>query len=157
MRVWQKTVLAGVCCMFVWAVVAAQSAKFDYVGTKKCKICHKTQLETWEKQKHAKAWEALNDEEKKNSKCIGCHTTNGPEMPNVTCEACHGPGSGYSKPTIMNKAKYKANHEEQHKKAVEAGLVIPTKETCVKCHNEESPTFKGFDYEKYKAKIKHWD
>ncbi len=157
MRVWQKAILTGVCCVFVGMVVAAQSAEYDYAGTKKCKICHKDEYEIWEKKKHAKAWDTLSAEEKKNEKCIGCHTTNGPEMPDVTCEACHGPGSEYSSPMIMNKAKYKANPEQQHKKAIEAGLQFPTKETCVKCHNEKSPTFKGFDYEKQKAQIKHWD
>lgn len=157
MSIWQKAVLTGVCCLFVGMVVAAQSAEHDYAGSKKCKICHKEQYEIWEKKKHAKAWDALNDEQKKKSECIGCHTTDGPDMPNVQCEACHGPGSEYSKPTIMNKARFKANPEEQLKLAVEAGLVIPTKETCVECHNEKSPTFKGFDYEKHKAQIKHWD
>jgi hypothetical protein len=40
-------------------------------------------------------------------------------------------------------------------KAIAAGLVIPTKELCVKCHNAESPNFKGFDFEEYYAKITH--
>jgi len=41
-------------------------------------------------------------------------------------------------------------------KAEEYGMIKPvTKEVCVSCHNEESPTFKGFDFEKMVAKIAH--
>jgi hypothetical protein len=35
------------------------------------------------------------------------------------------------------------------------GLVMPNKDLCVKCHNDGSPTFKGFEFEKMAAKIAH--
>ena len=34
-------------------------------------------------------------------------------------------------------------------------MVIPTAETCTVCHNDKSPTFKEFDFEKMAAKIAH--
>ena len=35
------------------------------------------------------------------------------------------------------------------------GLVAPDEKLCTGCHNEESPTFEGFDYEKMLKKIAH--
>ena len=40
-------------------------------------------------------------------------------------------------------------------KGVDYGLKDPDKKNCVSCHNEKSPTFKGFDFEKYVAQIAH--
>jgi hypothetical protein len=31
----------------------------------------------------------------------------------------------------------------------------PDEKTCLKCHNADSPTFKGFDYKAALAKIEH--
>ena len=35
--------------------------------------------------------------------------------------------------------------------SVAAGMVVPNEAICKKCHNAESPTFKGFDYAKGRA------
>jgi len=35
------------------------------------------------------------------------------------------------------------------------GLVIPTEETCKRCHNEKGPSFKGFNFKEMFAKIEH--
>jgi hypothetical protein len=40
---------------------------------------------------------------------------------------------------------------------MQKGLVIPDEQVCIKCHNEESPDFKGFDFDEYFAKIAHPD
>ena len=56
----------------------------------------------------------------------------------------------------MNKKKYKANPEVQRKMALEAGLIITTDEqTCKKCHNENSPHYKGFDFKVRYEEVKH--
>lgn len=39
--------------------------------------------------------------------------------------------------------------------AIENGLLIPDEETCKACHNENSPTFQGFDFEEDWKKIEH--
>jgi len=44
---------------------------------------------------------------------------------------------------------------KDHYAAVAAGLVVPTEETCTACHNDTSPTCKGFDFAEYSAKIAH--
>ena len=35
------------------------------------------------------------------------------------------------------------------------GLIMPTEEVCVACHNDESPHFKGFDFAEYVKQITH--
>ena len=134
-----------------------------YVGVKKCKTCHKKQHKIWATASHAKALSVLSADEQKNPECLQCHTTGygqpaatGAILENVQCEACHGPGSLYKSAKIMSKSKFKKDPEAAHAKAVEAGLIIPTEETCKTCHNEKSPSFKGFDFKASLEKIKHW-
>jgi hypothetical protein len=140
----------------------------EYVGADKCKICHKGEAkgniwEIWEKGPHAKAYQALVDKKdgsEKNAKCLPCHTTgmgkatgyvlgdttaHNKAMANIGCEACHGPGADYK---AMNIMKDKA-------KAVENGLMVSDEKACKTCHNESSPTFKGFDFATYWKKIEH--
>jgi hypothetical protein len=115
---------------------------FHYIGEKKCKLCHKDQFNSWAETPHAKAWDALSAEEQKNAECIQCHITGISEkndtLVNVGCEACHGPGSDYKSKKTM----------EDLKLAAAGGLLPVTEETCVRCHNKKSPTFKSFEYEK---------
>jgi hypothetical protein len=44
-----------------------------------------------------------------------------------------------------------------YKKAVAAGMWEPSKDLkiCTSCHNDESPTFDGFEFEDMKEKIDH--
>jgi hypothetical protein len=132
-------------------------ASHTYVGNAKCKMCHKGEAkgmiwEKWLETKHAKSMTALNAEkgETKDPKCVKCHVTGfgdttayslaapKEEFANVGCEACHGPGSDYKSISVM----------KDKEKAIAAGLFIPNEKTCRGCHNEESPTFKEFDYAK---------
>jgi hypothetical protein len=147
------------------------------IGAPKCKICHgkKTgdQWTIWEESKHAQAFATLASEEsqkiaterglgdpQKAEECLKCHTTHAfvgrdvaiaksnkyEEAEGVGCEACHGPGSEYKSKKTM----------EDREAAVAAGLWIPAgAEDCQKCHNEESPTYKPFDYEARWAEIAH--
>jgi hypothetical protein len=146
-------------------------AQNKYVGAGKCKMCHMTkgkQYPTWSESKHAKAFETLKSEaalkigkEKgiaspsTDEKCLKCHATaalataslNGgiKNEEGVSCETCHGPGSNYKAPAIMK------NREA----CITNGMIIPDEKLCIKCHNSESPTFKGFNYATYHAKITH--
>jgi hypothetical protein len=133
----------------------AEEAQHEYVGNSKCKMCHKGEnkgmiWERWLETPHALSMETLDPEkgEDVNPGCLKCHVTGfgqptgySVEAPNedlasVGCEACHGPGNDYKKISVM----------KDKEQAVAAGLIIPTEETCTRCHNEESPTFKGFNY-----------
>ncbi len=145
--------------LFVGNISFAQSAK--YVGVAKCKMCHNksttgAQYKVWAASKHANAYKVLKDADKKNPKCLKCHSTAAgadktlltetiTKEEGVSCESCHGPGSLYKTTSVMR------NVEAAKKK----GLVIPSEKVCVKCHNSESPNFKGFNYKEYYAKIKH--
>ncbi len=129
----------------------------DYIGAKKCGLCHKKDgiLESWEKTAHATAYDKLTEEQKKDEKILKFYTTGkdtkGELLTGVQCEACHGPGSGYKTKSIM----------EDKEKAIANGLIIPDAKTCAKCHNAEAPTetlkatAKDFDFEKMKAKGVH--
>ncbi|MBN2237189.1 MAG: cytochrome c family protein [Bacteroidales bacterium] len=138
--------------------LAAQD--FEYVGAKKCKMCHNkpatgAQYDKWAESPHAKAMESLNAEEAKDPKCLKCHSTVGgvdaslvatlKMEEGVSCESCHGPGSKYFPNAIM----------KSREKSMENGLILPTEKVCKTCHNAESPHFKGFNYKEYVAKIAH--
>ena len=117
---------------------------FKYVGEKSCKTCHKVEYDSWLTLKHANAWAALKPEEQKKPECVSCHSTGKTAadslIVNVSCEACHGPGSEYKSMKIMKDPKLAAT----------AGVLPVTEATCLQCHNKNSPTFKAFDFAKAK-------
>ena len=149
-------------------------ADHNYVGVDVCKMCHKKaekgdQFGAWQKTKHAGAYDSLSSDKAKeiagskgienpqeSGECMKCHVTGyGLDASRydkkysiedgVGCESCHGPGKDYKNIKIMKDIEQaKAN-----------GLIIPTEETCTKCHNEESPTLKEFDFEARFAEIVH--
>lgn len=153
---------------------SAENAEHNYVGVKGCKMCHMApakgaQYKSWEESKHAKAYETLGTEEAKkiaaeqgiedpqeSAECLKCHVTGyGADASRfeptytmeegVGCESCHGAGKDYKNIKIMKDVEQaKAN-----------GLILPTEEVCRKCHNEESPTYKEFDFEARYKEIAH--
>lgn len=159
----------------------ADKAEYHYVGVKACGMCHKTekqgeQLKIWENSAHAKAFEALKSEEaaaiakekglekpaSESAECLKCHVTESGvdesqldakyvASMGVQCESCHGPGSDYKKMSIM-KDREKAIANGLHDISAEDGSAA---KLCVTCHNEESPTFKGFKFEEMWPKIAH--
>ena len=138
--------------------LAAQN--FKYIGADKCKMCHNKpdkgeQYNKWKAGPHANAMSSLSAEEAKDPKCLKCHSTAAivdakmiatlkPEE-GVSCESCHGPGSLYKSMSVM----------KSREQSIAKGLIIPDEALCKTCHNEESPTFKGFDFAEYSAKIAH--
>lgn len=162
--------------MIIVGNLSAQQRK--YVGTGKCKMCHKkaadgNQYAVWKKSSHAKAYQTLAgdkakaygkklgiDNPQKSDKCLKCHVTaynvdkkylgkKYKVTDGVSCESCHGAGGDYYKKKTMTGIASKKI------KAASVGLNTPDEKTCKTCHNDESPAFKGFDFKKYYAKIKH--
>lgn len=157
------------------AAIADEAPAPEFIGVDGCKICHKKaadgdQYGKWLETRHAKAFETLGTPEaakvatdkglegspQQLDECLSCHVTaHGVAAERlgkkytveegVGCEGCHGPGGVYKKKSIM----------EDREQALAAGMIIPTEETCTACHNDKSPTFKGFDFEKMRAKIIH--
>ena len=135
-----------------------------YISAKKCKKCHLKQYKSWKKTKMAASFENLkpgvNADAKKKAgldpdkdytadpDCLKCHTTGygrpggfvslekTPDLINVQCETCHGPGSKYSR--IMKK-----NKKFKRKEVIAVGFVVPLKATaekeCLVCHGGENP------------------
>lgn len=139
-----------------------------YVGTKKCKMCHKkedvgAQFTKWEAGPHSKAFESLASDKAKevaakmgiddpqaSGKCLKCHSsaynfteekqTDAFELAEgVSCESCHGAGANYKKKDIM----------KDRAKAIAGGMIYPAKEKmCTVCHTKDgNPTW---DETKYK-------
>jgi len=151
--------LLGMALFFI-ASVNAQNAQ--YIGAAKCKMCHNkaekgAQYTKWLASPHAKAMASLKGADLKNPKCLKCHSTAaGADQSliasitveeGVSCESCHGAGSLYKVATVM----------KDEKLAMSKGLVLPDEKVCIKCHNSESPNFKGFNFKEYAAKIAHND
>jgi hypothetical protein len=160
-------------CITVFSVAMVSGVNAaDYIGAKKCKICHLKQYKSWEKTAMANSLDNLKAgakaEEKKKAgidpdkdytadpECLKCHTTGygkpggfksikeTPKLAGVQCEGCHGPGGDYNK--IMKKdKKYKLADVKA------AGLIIPSEDEkgCMECHGGDSPFTEKVDA-KYK-------
>lgn len=166
--------LAVVSVFCVTGYVRAEGSH-KYVGVKKCAMCHKSeskgnQYGQWLSSAHAKAYERLASPEaletakskgitgnpQEAPQCVKCHVTGYGEdaglfgegfvkADGVQCETCHGAGSDYLALSVM----------KDRAKAVQAGLIIPAKELCVKCHNPESPNYKEFNFDEFVKKVAH--
>jgi len=169
------TVLFAVLFVAVIAGVATTDAA-EYIGAKKCKMCHIKQYKSWAKTAMADSFENLKpgvkaeakkkaglDPEKDytaNAKCLKCHTTgygqpggfvsiaDTPKLAGVQCEGCHGPGSGY-------KGVMKKNKEYKLDEVKAAGLILPSEDEagCLVCHGADSPFNEKVDA-KYKFNFK---
>ncbi len=155
---------------------APPKQEFGYVGSKACMMCHKNpergdQYNKWLKDPHAKAYQTLAGEQAQKiatekglktpaneaPECVRCHVTAWNAKPEllgkdyaksegVGCESCHGPA-----------AQYRMVHQKDAAKAMTLGMIHPDEELCRGCHNEQSPTYKPFDYAKFSAVIAHPD
>lgn len=172
------TITVFIAFSFDYAKYAHKAGSFKYVGVTTCVgACHKTdaqgkQLDIWQNSKHAEAYKTLltpeadkiakekgfNTPAVETPQCLKCHTLGTDINPadfestfkiedGVQCESCHGPGSEYKKLNIM----------KDRQKSIENGLIVHTEgeKFCTGCHNSDSPTFKGFNYDEAWAKIVH--
>ncbi|RMG29061.1 MAG: cytochrome C554 [Methanobacteriota archaeon] len=174
----QLLIAIPVIAVLVFGNLWAQETQRTYVGVRKCKTCHKKpeqgeQYRIWSESKHAKAYETLGGPEamkiakekgienpQEAPECLKCHVTAygvdakflGPKYKKedgVGCESCHGPGGDYYKKKTM-----KAIRAGEIDPA-SVGLIKPDEKVCTKCHNEESPNYKPFNFEEFKKKIAH--
>ena len=121
----------------------AAAARDDYVGAEVCGGCHREALAIWEKSAHARASESLGRRVAAR-RCLTCHSTGEapagrPYFSGVQCEACHGPGHGYSPEDVMRNPTL----------AVDLGLRdLSSKEQrallCAECHRS-STRLRRFD------------
>ena len=137
-----------------------------YTGVMECGKCHRgpalgNQWSIWRMSAHADAWGVLGTAKGKqmaaakgvadpqhSADCLKCHSTTqrGARLAGFTpdegvgCEACHGPGSDYLPEAVMRDPR----------SASLAGLQVPTRDTCIRCHQE-----KTFDFDAARKKIAH--
>lgn len=159
-------------------LLADDPPQYSYVGAEACAKCHNSekignQFSIWQTSIHAHAYVALQTEEAAKvakemgydkaptelQECLTCHASGydvdesllgeGFHIENgVQCETCHGPGSAYKTLKIMKNREL----------AVQNGLVKVyenTEEFCRNCHNPDSPTYAGFNFEEMWEKIEH--
>jgi hypothetical protein len=146
-----------------------EESAFKYIGAAGCKHCHQGKAgaliyETWGTTEHAKAFEHLDEANRKNEECLMCHTTGYGQsiaagatvdkLHGVQCEACHGPGSEYKKFSIMKDPEV----------ARQKGLTEPSKQVCLRCHVTDLPSpcradaeaAPKFDFESAHKKVAHY-
>jgi mono/diheme cytochrome c family protein len=129
------------------AAAAPQTEAKSFLTSVGCKSCHASEYAAWESSKHAHAINILVEKNAEfNPECVGCHVLgykrkdgfvdlrSTPELANVHCESCHGPGTRHLQNT---KATY--------------GKTSPM--SCVRCHTKENSP--SFDYNTYWMKIRH--
>ena len=122
----------------------------EYVGSNSCRVCHEEEYVLCSQMAHAKAWKTLIDAGSQyDPECVVCHVVGlkyeggfisakkTPELRDVGCEECHGPGSRHLE--TLGKAKTEQPQTE-----------------CAVCHTvENSPEYASHE-EEYLAKILHW-
>ncbi len=153
------------------------SAEPRYIGSKACGVCHKDEMQDWQRSVHGKAMELLlpgkrseakhkasvdpDKDFSKDEKCLKCHTTgfkkpggfvdaNSPaDVGGVGCEACHGPGGEYRDIHKKKMLEFKSAETRA------AGQTYASKgdKVCEKCHNNDSP-FKASVDQKYAFDLK---
>ncbi|VAX08474.1 hypothetical protein MNBD_GAMMA26-2134 [hydrothermal vent metagenome] len=144
-----------------------------YIGIGNCKVCHMPHFESWQTTKMSKAFELLKPgirpEAKKQAgmdpnrnyttdlECVQCHTTgfgkpggftsiaDTPDMTDVQCETCHGPGSIYAEMMLKKRGTY----TREDYMAI-GGMIMPAADMNVcatQCHNQNSPFItSGFEF-----------
>jgi len=131
------------------AYVVDTSQPSPYVMSEACGKCHVAEYEVWQKSRHSHAFAALETKQRLyDAACIGCHSLGfqqaggfvnikaTPQLANVQCESCHGPGAAHvAQPAAGN---YKT----------------PTKnQSCLICHDRENSP--DFDFVKYWPVVAH--
>ncbi len=121
--------------------------KSVYGGDVLCSSCHSAEHKIWSNSQHGRAYNTLRKINKAfDPECLVCHVVgfnlpggfiselDTPELKNVQCEVCHGPG-------------------RNHALAPQPGFGSEATEACIKCHvKNHSPRF---NYTEYWPRIKH--
>lgn len=193
MRIIRNSFIAATALLLSAGLAHGQDKKPEYIGSSQCKVCHDkkpegAQYSVWKQMKHAHAFEALKTDDAKKAaeargitkppheapECVKCHVTGydlekmaapakiKPEE-GIQCETCHGPGEFHVADGRDVMFKKKTAEEVDWM----ANLVKVEEKICLKCHNEESPTWNpeqftkedgtkvGFDFEQAKKIIAH--
>lgn len=142
----------------------------DFVGSEKCASCHEKSYAIWKKSGHAKAWATLVKAEPPRNfdpECIACHVVGWdagryfpyesgflseaktPELVNVGCESCHGPGGSHVAAEMGSDSAL----QKKLQKAMVLTKEDAEKRQCMTCHDlDNSP---DFDFKDYWPQVEH--
>jgi hypothetical protein len=141
-----------------------------FVGSQKCESCHEESYKVWKKSGHARAYDALvkaSPPRNFDPECLSCHVIGWyppehtpyksgfiskertPQLTDVGCESCHGPGGAHVDAEMgSNKAL-----KEKLQKAAVVTKAEAEKRLCFVCHDlDNSP---DFDFPGYWPKVEH--
>ncbi len=126
-----------------------------FTGPEACKQCHPEAYANWSSTRHAHSFSSLEaTSDQYDPECLLCHTTGFgfksgyrsgvidrsgvlDRLANVTCEVCHGRGSGH----VALKSGRKGERDKD-----EITREVP-EDVCIGCHDEEQSPY--FDYGQY--------
>jgi hypothetical protein len=133
-------------------------ASATYVGSEKCKTCHKESYKIWKASPHSHAYATLEQAKhpglrQYDGECVLCHVTGfayeggfrdeqkSAHLKDNGCENCHGPGSAHiadknntTLHALMNPYKTKSNETPEQKMRRENAL----NDSCQKCHDVDN-------------------
>jgi hypothetical protein len=147
---WKFAAAVSFAAVLGWGTAVHSEILGNYVGYTACEMCHSDVVGGWKTTAHARAFEDLKtqgEEKQENPGCVRCHVVAfekeggfidmelTPELKDVQCEACHGPG-------------------KKHTETFSAGDIVGStgEGVCRECHTEGQD--KNFDYAK-KSKLVH--
>jgi hypothetical protein len=119
-----------------------------FAGSQACLGCHDSAAKAWLNSSHAKALKTLEEDgHDRDPDCVSCHVVHldketgfqsrekTPDMADVGCESCHGPGKAHTMQPYVHKMPQSGE------------------KSCQPCHvADHSPSF---DFAKYWARIAH--
>jgi hypothetical protein len=143
--------------------VAFPNAK--YVGSQRCRNCHKPAHTIWEKSAHAHAYRSLENAKlpslrQYDGECVACHVVgfahktgftdevSTPKLLNVGCESCHGPCSEHAENTDDLRIRAAINPWKADPRKVRT---IDT--FCQSCHDTDNDVH--WDFNKNWPKVIH--
>jgi hypothetical protein len=119
-----------------------------FVGAETCAGCHQSEYDIWAKTGHAHAMATLeNKSQQFDNECVGCHVVGfgkkggfqnlvtTPQLANVQCESCHGPGRDH----VLSPAKGFGH--------------MATPVGCMQCHTQ--PNSPDFNFATYWPQVRH--
>jgi len=150
MASWKSTVILGSLLIIIGLGITVHSEILgDYMSYTACEMCHSDKVTGWKTTPHAHAFDTLKtqgEEKQENPNCVQCHVVGydldggfidmelTPELKDVQCESCHGPGRTHTETMSSENIVSK-----------------PGEDVCRKCHTEGQD--KDFDYEKKSQKV----
>ena len=128
------------------AVASTKPPTEFFLGAETCRRCHPSQFDQWAETPHARAFATLETDHgmSKTEDCARCHvtgfdhpsgyvpTSTSPNLENVQCEACHGPGTEHVRTR---------------------GQVKMSETTCTNCHTGEFA--KDWNFDEYYDLVVH--